>query len=136
MRASRVMISRGASRVRGGKKERPQHLGGQAGAVPDQAAHGGGHTQLFQEFHQAKGSNVLNRRLLSFVTGLYVSAGAWSSSMEDLKSKLEKLLSEAEDCELIGRLATDPNKRELFKKLAKDLRAMANDIRVVIASST
>ena len=56
--------------------------------------------------------------------------------MEDLKSKLEKLLTEAEDCELIGRLATDPNKRELFKKLAKDLRAMANDIRVVIASST
>ena len=53
--------------------------------------------------------------------------------MEDLKSKLEKLLSEAEDCELIGRLATDPNKRELFKKLANDLRAMANDIRVVIA---
>jgi hypothetical protein len=38
--------------------------------------------------------------------------------MEDLRAKLEKLVIEAEDCELIGRVATDPDKRELFKKLA------------------
>jgi hypothetical protein len=31
--------------------------------------------------------------------------------MEDLKAKLEKLRTEAEDCELIGRLATDIHKR-------------------------
>jgi hypothetical protein len=54
--------------------------------------------------------------------------------MEDLSAKLEKLLSEAEDCDLIGRLATDRAKRELFQRLAIDLRAMANDIRAVIAS--
>ena len=41
-----------------------------------------------------------------------------------------------EDCDLIGRLATDPNKRELFKRLAVDLRAMASDIRTVIATRT
>jgi hypothetical protein len=41
--------------------------------------------------------------------------------MEDLRAKLQKLLTEAEDCELIGRLATDVKKRELFKKLAVDL---------------
>ena len=35
--------------------------------------------------------------------------------MEDLSAKLEKLLIEAEDCELIGRLATDLSKRELSK---------------------
>lgn len=52
--------------------------------------------------------------------------------MKDLSVKLEKLLVEAEDCELIGRLATDPKKRELFKKLASDLRAMARDIQAVI----
>jgi hypothetical protein len=52
--------------------------------------------------------------------------------MEDLSAKLEKLLAEAEDCALIGRLATDPNKRELFQRLAVDLRAMARDIRAVM----
>ncbi|MGH6711244.1 MAG: hypothetical protein ACREEK_20005 [Bradyrhizobium sp.] len=44
----------------------------------------------------------------------------------------EKLL-EAEDCDIIGRPATDPNKRALFKKLAIDLRAMAGDIQTVVA---
>ena len=53
--------------------------------------------------------------------------------MEDMSAKLEKLLTEAEDCELIGKLATDLNKRALFKKLAVDLRAMARDIQTVIA---
>jgi hypothetical protein len=56
--------------------------------------------------------------------------------MEDLSAKLEKLLTEAEDCDVIGRLATDLNKRELFKRLATDLRAMADDIRAAIAQST
>jgi hypothetical protein len=44
-----------------------------------------------------------------------------------------KMLTEAEDCDLIGRLATDLHKRELFKKLAFDLRGMARDIEAVIA---
>jgi hypothetical protein len=54
--------------------------------------------------------------------------------MEDLRAKLEKLLIEAEDCELIGRLATDPDKRELFRKLAVDLRGMAHDIQAMIST--
>jgi hypothetical protein len=54
--------------------------------------------------------------------------------MEDLRAKLEKLLTEAEDCELIGRLATDVKKRELFKKLAVNLRAMAHDIQSMIGA--
>jgi hypothetical protein len=55
--------------------------------------------------------------------------------MEDdlLRVKLEKLLVEAEDCELIGKLATDPQKSELFKKLANDLRSMARDLEAKIA---
>jgi hypothetical protein len=48
--------------------------------------------------------------------------------VQDLKAKLEKLRTEAEDCELIGRLATDIHKRELFLRLAVDLRSMARDI--------
>jgi hypothetical protein len=55
--------------------------------------------------------------------------------MEDnlLRVKLEKLLVEAEDCELISRLAINARKRELFKKLATDLRSMARDIEARIA---
>jgi hypothetical protein len=58
---------------------------------------------------------------------------ARGSRMKDLKAKLEKLLAEAEDCELIGRLATAPDKRILFRKLAVDLRANASEIQAVIA---
>jgi len=56
--------------------------------------------------------------------------------MEDLGAKLEKLLTEAEDCDLISRLATDLNKRALFKKLAVDLRSMARDIEAMISVRT
>lgn len=52
--------------------------------------------------------------------------------MEDITAKREKMLSEAEDCELIGRLATDVQKRQLFAKLAVDLRNAARDIEAVI----
>jgi hypothetical protein len=37
---------------------------------------------------------------------------------------------------LIGKLATDPNKRALFQKLAVDLRAMARDVQAVIGART
>jgi len=37
---------------------------------------------------------------------------------------------------LIGRLATDLRKRELFIRLAADLRNMARDVAAVIAAST
>jgi hypothetical protein len=54
--------------------------------------------------------------------------------VQDLKAKLEKLRAEADDCELIGRLATDIHKRELFLRLAVDLRGIARDIETVIAT--
>jgi hypothetical protein len=53
--------------------------------------------------------------------------------MDDLSAKLEKLFTEAEDCDVIGGLAADLRKRALFKKLAADLRGMAHDIEAVIA---
>jgi hypothetical protein len=58
-----------------------------------------------------------------------------AAGMDDdlLRVKLKKLLLEAEDCKLIGKLATDLQKRELFKKLAADLRAMARNIETEIA---
>jgi hypothetical protein len=43
--------------------------------------------------------------------------------MKDFEARIKKLLTEAEDCDLIAKLATDPHKRDLYKKLAADLRA-------------
>ena len=43
--------------------------------------------------------------------------------MNDFEAKLEELLTEAEDCDLIAELATDPQKRDLYTKLANDYRA-------------
>lgn len=48
--------------------------------------------------------------------------------MKDLVARREKLSAEAEDCELISRLATDQRKRETFKRLAIQLKAMVADL--------
>lgn len=53
--------------------------------------------------------------------------------MKDLRAKLEKLKADAEDCDLIGRLATDGTKRETFRKLAAQLRCAAVDVEAAIA---
>jgi hypothetical protein len=53
--------------------------------------------------------------------------------MVDLKARVEKLLTEAAECDLIAGLATDVQKRELFERLARDYRAMAADIEKIIA---
>ena len=53
--------------------------------------------------------------------------------MEDMQARLEKLLADAEDCALIGKLATDVKKRDLFNRLAADLRGMASDVQAVLA---
>jgi hypothetical protein len=53
--------------------------------------------------------------------------------MKDLRAKLEKLRADAEDCDLIGRLATDKTKRETFRKLAILLRSAAADVEAAIA---
>lgn len=52
--------------------------------------------------------------------------------MQDLKSRLEKLLVEAEDCDLIANLATDQVKRVTFRNLANQLRQMAAEVQAVI----
>lgn len=52
--------------------------------------------------------------------------------MKDLQNKLEKLLRDADDCDLIGNLATDPAKRDMFRRLATQLRQMAEDVKSVI----
>ena len=53
--------------------------------------------------------------------------------MQDLHEKLEKYRLEAEDCEIIGRLAGDVKKRAFFARLAVRFRTMARDIEEQIA---
>jgi hypothetical protein len=53
--------------------------------------------------------------------------------MKDLQEKLEKLRADAEDCNLISKLATDKTKRETFRKLSEQLCQMAAEIEQVIA---
>ena len=54
--------------------------------------------------------------------------------MKDLKAELEKLLVNAEDCELIARLATDNAKRATFGRIAVQLREMAAGLKADIAA--
>jgi len=46
-----------------------------------------------------------------------------------VKEELEKLLSEAADCELIGNLATDVSKRTSFRRMAEELRRRADELK-------
>jgi hypothetical protein len=56
--------------------------------------------------------------------------------MEDMIAKAARLLAEAEDCDLIGNLATDEEKRHLFRKIAADLRSAAREIRAKITEQS
>ncbi len=58
-----------------------------------------------------------------------------SGVMKDLKAKLEKLRIDAEDCNLISKLATDRAKRELFARLSRRLLDMAAEVEAVIATT-
>jgi len=48
--------------------------------------------------------------------------------MKDMKSHLEKLRVEAEECELISKLATNATKKQLFAKLAAHHKGLADEI--------
>ena len=45
--------------------------------------------------------------------------------MRDFKERIDKLLTDAADCELIGNLAGDPTKRTSFRHLAGQFRTIA-----------
>jgi hypothetical protein len=54
--------------------------------------------------------------------------------MKDFKARLESLLIQAAECDLITDSATDVEKRHLFARLARDFRQMARDIEKIIAA--
>ena len=56
--------------------------------------------------------------------------------MQDMQAQLEKLRSGAAECEMIGDLATDPKKRELFDRLATHLTVLATEVeKAMVADS-
>ncbi len=48
--------------------------------------------------------------------------------MQDMRIHLEKLRADAAECALIGNLAADVQKRQLFAKLADRLAGMASEV--------
>ena len=53
--------------------------------------------------------------------------------MQDLKTRFEKLLADAAECDMIGNLAADKEKREMFRSLGQQYRRMAEALRLEIA---
>ena len=53
--------------------------------------------------------------------------------MQDMRAHLEKLRADAAECALIRDLATGPQKRELFARLAEHLSALASEVEAAIA---
>ena len=52
--------------------------------------------------------------------------------MEDIRSRMSKLLMDAEDFDLIANLATDRSKRDAFRRLAVKSREMAGELQALI----
>jgi len=56
--------------------------------------------------------------------------------MKDMTAHLEKPRVDAAECRLISDLATDPQKRELFARLAEHLGVLASEVERAIAAKT
>ncbi|MBR0844370.1 hypothetical protein JQ607_29565 [Bradyrhizobium liaoningense] len=56
--------------------------------------------------------------------------------MIDLQGKLEQFEELAGECEQIAKLATDREKRELFRRVGGHYRELAADIKTAIMSSS
>jgi hypothetical protein len=56
--------------------------------------------------------------------------------MNDMRAQLEKLRETAAECALIGDLATDRTKRELFSKLAEHFRVLASVVESALAANS
>ncbi|WP_043159276.1 hypothetical protein [Bradyrhizobium sp. Ai1a-2] len=56
--------------------------------------------------------------------------------MKDMRAHLERLRNEAEECELISKLATNATKKALFAKLAEHHRALVKELEEAVATSS
>ena len=55
--------------------------------------------------------------------------------MKDMQAHLERLRNEAEECELISKLATNGTKKALFAKLAEHHLTLIKEVEEAIAAS-
>ena len=56
--------------------------------------------------------------------------------MKDMQVHAEKLRADAAECKLISDLATDPQKRELFARLADHLGVLAGEVEHAIVAKS
>jgi hypothetical protein len=56
--------------------------------------------------------------------------------MKDMQIHLEKLRTDAAECQLIANLATDKTKQALFTKLSEHLSILAGEVERAIAEAT
>ena len=54
--------------------------------------------------------------------------------MKDIEAHLEKVRANAAECALIRELATDPQKRALFTRLAEHFATLASEVEAAIAT--
>ena len=53
--------------------------------------------------------------------------------MKDIQERIERIVKEAAECDMIAKLATDPEKRALFKRLADRYQEMLDDLKVAVS---
>jgi len=53
--------------------------------------------------------------------------------MTELQARVERLLTEAAECDVVAGLASEAKKRELFERLARDYRELAADVKKMVA---
>jgi hypothetical protein len=58
-----------------------------------------------------------------------------AEKMQDMRAQLEKLRTDAAECALIRDLATDPQKRALFTRLAEHLGTLASEVEAAMAAN-
>jgi hypothetical protein len=73
------------------------------------------------------------RRLDSWANSPELQLPKWSPPMKDMREHLEKLQVQIAECEMIRDLATDPEKRELFTRLALHFKTLAGEIEAELA---
>jgi hypothetical protein len=73
-------------------------------------------------------SSAMHRR--RFIQTDNAEVGA--REMKRLEVQLERLRTEAADCDILAYTTIDARKRELFERLAGDLRRLAADIETVL----
>jgi hypothetical protein len=55
--------------------------------------------------------------------------------MKDMRKHLEKLRTDAADCETASQLSTDRTDRDLFARLAAHLTTLANEVERVLTAT-